>query len=331
STEGVVGEFGGIHEMAYKVPALALALSDGGPIAPELIPLPENDAERFQFTEETVWTELLDSAPLSEVFAMLFICALVMTAFVMKKETLRWVALTVTLIYLGWMDGGFVSVSHITNGIKLGPSLFLNDMPLLIVIVFTVVTALLWGRIFCSSLCPFGALQDFITRIFPKQFRYQVPQAIHDLAIHVKYTILAFLVMMALAYSDLSLFQYFEPFGTVFYISRSMVLWAIAAGFLLGAVFIPRFYCRYACPLGASLGVVSLLSPFRIKRVQQCDVCKVCEHACPTGAIRGPAIDFKECVRCDICDYKLIAKAGVCKHDIETVKVRVKQWDEANA
>ena len=98
STEGVVGEFGGIHEMAYKVPELALALSDGGPIAPELIPLPENDAERFQFTEETVWTELLDSAPLSEVFAMLFICALVMTAFVMKKETLRWVALTVTLI-----------------------------------------------------------------------------------------------------------------------------------------------------------------------------------------------------------------------------------------
>ncbi len=331
STEGVVGEFGGIHEMAYKVPGLALALSDGGPIAPELIPLPENEAERFQFTEETVWTELLDSAPLSEVFAMLFICALVMTAFVMKKETLRWVALTVTLIYLGWMDGGFVSVSHITNGIKLGPSLFLNDLPLLIVIVFTVVTALLWGRIFCSSLCPFGALQDFITRIFPKQFRYQVPQAIHDLAIYVKYIILAFLVMMALAYSDLSLFQYFEPFGTVFYISRSMVLWAIAAGFLLGAVFIPRFYCRYACPLGASLGVVSLLSPFRIKRVQQCDVCKVCEHACPTGAIRGPTIDFKECVRCDICDYKLIAKAGVCKHDIETVKVRVKQWDEATA
>ena len=331
STEGVVGEFGGIHEMAYKVPELALALSDGGPIAPELIPLPENDAERFQFTEETVWAELLDSAPLSEVFAVLFLCALVMTAFVMKKEMLRWATLTVTLIYLGWMDGGFVSVSHITNGIKLGPSMFLNDLPLLIVIVFTVVTALLWGRIFCSSLCPFGALQDFITRIVPKQFRYQVPQAIHDLAIYVKYTILAFLVMMALAYSDLSLFQYFEPFGTVFYISRSMVLWAIAAGFLLGAVFIPRFYCRYACPLGASLGVVSLVSPFRIKRVQQCDVCKVCEHACPTAAIRGPAIDFKECVRCDICDYKLIAKAGVCKHDIETVKVRVKQWDEATA
>ena len=79
------------------------------------------------------------------------------------------------------------------------------------------------------------------------------------------------------------------------------------------------------------MGVVSPVSPFRIKRVQQCNVCKVCEYACPTGAIRGPAIDFKECVRCNICDYKLIAKAGVCKHDIEKVRVRVKHWNEATA
>ncbi len=331
STEGVVGEFGGIHEMAYQVPPLALALSEGGTIPPDLLPEPDEDSPRFQYPDETVWSELLDSAPVSEVIAVILICALVMTAFIRKSAAFRWAALTVTLFYLGWMDGGFVSVSHITNGIKLGPSLFLNDLPLLIIIVFTVVTALLWGRIFCSSLCPFGALQDFITRIVPKRFQYQVPQAIHDVAIYLKYAILAFLVVMAIAYADLSLFQYFEPFGTVFYISRSMVLWGIAAVFLLGALFIPRFYCRYACPLGAALGVVSLVSPWRIKRVPQCDVCKVCEQACPTGAIRGPKIDFKECVRCDICDYKLIAKAGVCKHDIETVKVRVKNWDAATA
>ena len=331
STEGVVGEFGGIHETEYKVPELALALSGGGPITPELVSPKKGSVAKFQYPEESVWREMLDSTRMSEVLTVLFICVLVFTAFVMKKEMLRWLALTLTLFYLGWMDGGFVSVSHITNGIKLGPSLFLNDLPLFIVIVFTVVTALLWGRIFCSSLCPFGALQDFITRIVPKQFRYHVSPATHDLAIYIKYAILAFLIMMALIYSDLSLFQYFEPFGTVFYFSRSIVLWIIAAGFLVGAVFIPRFYCRYACPLGASLGVVSLVSPFRIKRVQQCNVCKVCEHACPTGAIKGPTIDFKECVRCDICDYKLIAKAGVCKHDIETVKVRVKRWDEAIA
>ena len=329
NTGGVVGEFGGIHELEYTIPPLALALSEGGTIPANL--LPAIDEERDQFAEQGFWASLLTNAPVIEVLAILVICAMVMTAFLRKSETIRWATLAVTLGYLGWMDGGFVSVSHITNGIKLGPSMFLNDLPLLLIIVFTVVTTLFWGRIFCSSLCPFGALQDFMTRFIPKRWQVQVPQALHDKAIYLKYGVLAFLVVMAIAYADLSLFQYFEPFGTIFYFSQSILLWAILIFFLVGATFIPRFYCRYACPLGAALGVTSLISPWRIKRVDQCDVCKVCEHACPTGAIRGPAIDFKECVRCDICDYKLIARSGVCKHDMDTVKVRIKDWQSVSA
>lgn len=329
NTGGVVGEFGGIHEMDYQIPPLALALSEGGTIPADL--LPAIDEERDQYAEQGFWASLLTNAPVVEVLAILIICAMVMTAFLRKSEPIRWATLAVTLVYLGWMDGGFVSVSHITNGIKLGPSMFLNDLPLLLIIVFTVVTTLFWGRIFCSSLCPFGALQDFMTRFVPKSWQVQVPQALHDKALYLKYGVLAFLVVMAVAYADLSLFQYFEPFGTIFYFSQSLVLWAILVAFLIGATFIPRFYCRYACPLGAALGVTSLISPWRIKRVEQCDVCKVCEHACPTGAIRGPSIDFKECVRCDICDYKLIARSGVCKHDMDTVKVRIKDWQPASA
>ncbi len=329
STEGTVGEFGGIHEMGYQVPPLALALAQGGTIPADL--LPEVEEEEDYYEEDSVLSSLLYDAPIDEVIMILVICAMVMIAFQLKNARIRWATLAVTLIYLGWMDGGFVSVSHITNGIKLGPSLFLSDLPLLIIIVFTVVTTLFWGRIFCSSLCPFGALQDFITRFVPKKWQYTVPQAIHDKALYLKYGILAFLVVMAVAYADLSLFQYFEPFGTVFYISRSVLLWGIAVALLIAALFIPRFYCRYACPLGAALGVTSLISPWRIERVPQCDVCKVCEHACPTQAIRGPDIDFKECVRCDICDYKLIARSGVCKHDMETVKIRVKDWQPATA
>ncbi len=205
--------------------------------------------------------------------------------------------------------------------------MFLNDLPLLIIIVFTVVTTLFWGRVLCSSLCPFGALQDFIAHFMPRHFQKELPQAIHDKAIYIKYGILAFLVIMDLTYSELSLFQYFEPFGTVFYLSQSILLWVIAIALLLASTLIKRFYCRYACPLGAALGVASLLSPWRIERVEQCQACKVCEHACPTGAIRGPNIDFKECVRCDVCEIKLIAKSGVCKHDMDVVKVRIKHWE----
>ena len=165
----------------------------------------------------------------------------------------------------------------------------------------------------------------------PRHFQKELPAAIHDKAIYIKYALLAFLIVMAFSFTNLSLFQYFEPFGTIFYFSQSLVLWGILAAFILASVFISRFYCRYACPLGAALGVMAFVSPWRIERVPQCDLCKVCEHSCPTGAIRGPKIDFKECVRCDICETKLIARSGVCKHDMETVKVRIKHWEAVGA
>lgn len=321
------GEFENFLEIEYVVPVLALALSNGDPIPQQYLPAPT--ADYSDLGEEGALASLISDAPWLEVIAMLVLLTLVITSFLKKNATLRWATLTYTLLYLGFFDGGFVSVSHITNGIKQGPVLFLNDLPLLLIIVFTLVTTLFWGRVFCSSLCPFGALQDFITRFAPKRWQQKVPQKIHDMALYLKYAVLAFLIVMALTYSELSLFQYFEPFGTVFYFSQSMTLWVILLVFLIGATLVPRFYCRYACPLGAALGVVSFVSPFKIKRVEQCQVCSVCEHACPTGAIRGPAIDFKECVRCDLCEIKLIARAGVCKHDMDVVKLRIKDWQPA--
>lgn len=318
-----------LAQVSYQVPPVPLSLATGTPLPAEYLPRaasPFPEFEDFEEVDEGVIATLINSAPLAEVLALLLLFAMVMTAFLRKSSTIRWVTLAYTLFYLGFYNGTFLSVSHITNGLKQGPSLFLNDLPLLLIVVFTIVTTLFWGRVFCSSLCPFGALQDFITRIMPRKWQRELPQAIHDKALYIKYGILALLVVTALTFSDLSLFQYFEPFGTIFYISRSMVLWGILVAFLVASMFISRFYCRYACPLGAALGVTSFLSPFRIKRVQQCEVCKVCEKSCPTGAIRGHEIDFKECVRCDICESKLISKAGVCKHSVEDVIARHKTW-----
>ncbi len=321
------GAFETYQQIEYQVPALALALATGGTIPAEYLPAPVTNFANLG--EEDALGSLINDAPWLEVSAMVLLLALVMTSFLKKNANLRWATLAYTLLYLGFFDGGFVSVSHITNGIKQGPALFLNDLPLLLIVVFTLVTTLFWGRVFCSSLCPFGALQDFITRFVPKKWQRKVPQKLHDTALYLKYGILFFLVVMALSYSELSLFQYFEPFGTIFYFSQSLLLWSILLMFLVGATIVPRFYCRYACPLGAALGVVSFVSPFKIKRVDQCQVCKVCEHACPTGAIRGPDIDFKECVRCDVCEIKLIARSGVCKHDMDEVKIRIKDWQPA--
>ena len=79
------------------------------------------------------------------------------------------------------------------------------------------------------------------------------------------------------------------------------------------------------CPLGAALAIGSLISLKRIRRVEQCGHCKVCEQGGPTGAIRSEVVDFKECVRCNVCETKLIEKAGVCRHDMEIILPRLVQ------
>ena len=134
---------------------------------------------------------------------------------------------------------------------------------------------------------------------------------------------LAAVVLPAIAGVEATIYPYVEPFGTVFFLSPSVLLWTIAVLILAASAAIPRFYCRYACPLGASLALLSLASLRRIERVPQCEVCKVCERSCPTGAIRGPDIDFPECVRCNVCEVKLLEKAGVCRHDMEEVRTRL--------
>ena len=304
------------------VPEGALDLSFDGP--PQGIP--ELDFSNFEdFEDETALSRLLLETRWAPVIRLVLLLGLVLYAFFAKGARVGGVTLGVTLIYLGFFDGGFLSVSHITSGIIVGPGVYLRDMALLFMVGFTVVTTLLFGRVFCGFLCPFGALQDFITRIVPRRLQRRVPQRIHDRAIYVKYGILLLIVGLAAAPAQIAVYQYFEPFGTVFYLSSSPLLWSIAGGFLVASAVVPRFYCRYACPLGAALGVASFLSIFRIGRVEQCAPCKVCEYACPTGAIRGSEIDFKECVRCNICETKLLTKAGVCRHSMEYVQARLVQ------
>ena len=300
-------------------------LSDSSAISgsDEILP-----GEGFDFTliqEETLLERMLANTSWTRVALILLVLAFGMAAFFTKITLLRWVSLGVTLVVLGFVDGGFLSVSHITSAIWVGPSVFLEDLPLLLMVVFTVVTTLIWGRVFCGFLCPFGALQDFLDRIIPESWKRAPSTRAHRMGLRAKYLVLAIIVIPALAGSHVSFYEYFEPFGTVFFRSPSILLWVIAGGFILASAIVPRFYCRYACPLGAALAIASVVSPKRIRRVEQCDHCMVCQQKCPTGAIEGPKIDFKECVRCNVCEVQLIEKAGVCGHEMEEIRPRLIQ------
>jgi polyferredoxin len=65
-----------------------------------------------------------------------------------------------------------------------------------------------------------------------------------------------------------------------------------------------RFWCRYLCPLGGLLGIVSKASLFRREVTQKCKGCTLCTAHCPTGTIdpaRGYASDPGECTMCLDC------------------------------
>jgi len=102
-------------------------------------------------------------------------------------------------------------------------------------------------------------------------------------------------------------------------------VFAIGLGILLVAsVFVRNLYCRFLCPLGAALGLVSKLAPFRIKRWSECSTCQLCEKACQWGAIRERKIIMTECVRCDDCEILYDSKTR-CPHWLLKAKQQRRQ------
>lgn len=86
---------------------------------------------------------------------------------------------------------------------------------------------------------------------------------------------------------------------------RQAILYALVFGAILGLNWIaPRFWCRYLCPLGALLGILSKAALLRREVGEGCKGCAICGQVCPTGTIdpqRNYASDPSECTMCLDC------------------------------
>ncbi len=235
-----------------------------------------------------------------------------MWSFFRKSRALTYVTLVAAVGYLGFAKANLVSIVNIFGLIDWNFPLFRYNLTWYILIVFTVVSTVLWGRLYCGRICAFGALTQLLDTVLPARLRIEPPPWIDQRAAYVKYGLLAGVVTYFVATGDNLIYRYVEPFW-MFTLSGSTTMWILLAILLVATVFVRNLYCRYLCPLGAALGLLSNVTVFRIKRWSECRDCKICEKACEWGAIQGPRILVSECVRCDDCE-RLYVDEDKCPH-----------------
>jgi NosR/NirI family nitrous oxide reductase transcriptional regulator len=187
---------------------------------------------------------------------------------------------------------------------------FLLEPLMFILWCYVAVAMLFLGRgVFCGWLCPFGALQELLSRgavrIGLPQWR--LPFALHERLWPIKYIV--FLALFALFLGDLPLAMVgaeAEPFKTaiVLKFDRQWPFVLYALGLLAAGLFVNRAFCRYRCPLGAALAIPARLRMFDwLKRRWQCgNPCHECALTCPVQAIHPEGrINPNECIHCLRC------------------------------
>ena len=190
-------------------------------------------------------------------------------------------------------------------------SLFLSDPFIFLFWIFIIVTVFLFGRgLFCGWMCPFGSLSEAIYKVARKiglkRFQTQLPQPLHDRLKWLKYVIFFGLITVSMFSMGLAeKLSEVEPFKTTFLVGIHNRAWpyGLFVAFLLGlSIFIERPYCKYICPLGASLAMPSTFRWFGLKRKQDCNSCKACAVGCGAQAIDAQGrIDHRECLHCLDC------------------------------
>jgi polyferredoxin len=229
---------------------------------------------------------------------------------------------------MGFYKSELLSVVNVFGLLAGNLPIFSHSMAWYAFALFTAVTTVLWGRLYCGRICAYGAFTQLLDAVLPARLRVDIPPAIEQRAGYIKYAILLGAVGVFFATGRIAFYRYIEPFW-MFTLQASTALWIGLGVLLLATVFVRNLYCRFLCPLGAFLGLVaSVTTVFNIKRWSECTHCKLCEKTCEWGAIRKRKIIKSECVRCDDCEI-LYDNTEKCPHWLliaKRARLKARQW-----
>jgi len=251
------------------------------------------------------------------ILLVLFLIAIF--GFIYNIKILRYLIMFVSVIFLGIMYYGGFSFNHIQNLIYQNfphkSNIFIWSL-----IVLTILTTLLIGRLYCGWLCPFGAVTEFlfeIKKFFETRYKKSLGKEI-EIEIVEDNVVAKFLRKYEYLYryakyifAVLILFYpkfiFFEPFQHMFLINKTSLKGIIYLIFvLIFCLLFIRLWCRYFCPLGGVLSLFSKISLFRLKiNTVKCFNCEICKTICPTNAIIEKndklKILYTECILCNKC------------------------------
>ncbi|MDF1546190.1 MAG: 4Fe-4S binding protein [Bacteroidales bacterium] len=224
-----------------------------------------------------------------EIFdAFVLIAALtVITWLIHKKRSRRgvfWVSIF-SLLYFGFIREGCIcsigAIQNITLAL-FNPS---YQIPATVIAFFVIplIYTLFYGRTFCAGVCPLGAIQD-IFALQPVDLKTWV-QKILGL---IPFIYLGLAILYAATSTDFIICRY-DPFVGIFRLDATFFMFSIGALFIITSVFIARPYCRFFCPYGVLLNLISRVSKKHVEITPtHCINCRLCENSCPFGAIEKP-------------------------------------------
>ena len=206
-----------------------------------------------------------------------------------------------------------------------------------VVVVALIALTLVFGRIYCSVICPLGVFQDLLARLHRKKNKYSYSKEVKWL----RYPVLAVFVLAGVAGIG-SLFQLLAPYSAygriatiifqpiwklgnnllamvaermdsyAFYTidtwMRSLPVLIIAAVTLVVLVVLAwrggRTYCNTICPVGTILSFFARFSWLKIRfDEEKCKNCSLCSKNCKAACIdfKTHTVDYSRCVACGNC------------------------------
>lgn len=160
-----------------------------------------------------------------------------------------------------------------------------------------IIITLLFGRIYCSTLCPLGLAQELLMLVFRRKVAVQPNRSYkYVLAAIVLGSLFggtAYLVRLIDPYTIFGSFVSGAWFGLIFIIILGILVW-----------FKGRSFCANVCPVGTVLGLISKHAINQIYMEKECCVsCGLCANKCPTRSIdfKNKIVDNETCIKCFSC------------------------------